>query len=155
MKVVFVCTGNTCRSSMAEALARKWLKAHPDGVGNIELASAGLAAAGPGSPASPRAVEVMGAAGIDLTGHRARQFCHETARESDLILTMTGNHKRTLVALYPGEASKVFTLAEFAGKSGLDISDPFGLPVAIYKQCAREIEELVDIAFHKILKQAP
>lgn len=151
MRIVFVCTGNTCRSSMAEGLARKWLADNAPDCSDISLTSAGLAAL-PGSPASEYAVEVMREAGIDLTSHRARQFSRELVRESDLILVMTAAHKRLILENIPEAAGKVFTLAEFAG-GRQDVSDPFGMPVGIYRKCALEIGELVAKSLHKILKQ--
>lgn len=153
MKITFVCTGNTCRSSMAEALARRWLETNAPGCMNIQVESAGLAAY-PGSLASPQAVEVMGLAGIDLGAHRARQFSADMAEKSDLILTMTAGHKRVLTEKFPAAAGKTYTLAEFAGREPLDIPDPIGRPVEVYEKCAREIRELVGEALHKILKQA-
>lgn len=150
MKITFVCTGNTCRSSMAEALARKWVQTNNVFPGAIELASAGLLA-GHGSPASPQAIEVMGLRGIDLTLHWASQFTAETAVQSDIILTMTENHKLSVLRLFPTVATKVFTLAEFAGWSGIDISDPYGQSPKVYEQCARQLEELVGQALHTII----
>ncbi len=152
MRILFVCTGNTCRSSMAEALARKWLGLNAPNRRDIELISAGLAAY-PGSPASPQAIEVMGMAEIDLTAHQARQMSAELARDSDIIFTMTANQKRVLTEMYPETAVKVFTLAEFGNNRGYDITDPIGQPVQVYQKCARELQELVNRALHKILKQ--
>jgi len=152
MRILFVCTGNTCRSSMAEVIAGKWLKDNGPGRTDFELASAGLAAY-PGSPASPEAIEVMGMAGIDLTKHRAKRFCGEHADKSDIIITMTNGHKQAILNTFPAAALKVFTLSELADNRSYDISDPIGQPAAVYLKCAREIQELVDKMFHKIVKQ--
>ncbi|PKM82199.1 MAG: low molecular weight protein arginine phosphatase [Firmicutes bacterium HGW-Firmicutes-14] len=151
MKIVFVCTGNTCRSPMAEALARKWCSLNVPERGDIRVMSAGLAALA-GSPVSSPALEVMKNEGISLTGHRARRFSEELARDSDLILTMSGSHKKTLVKMFPEAAEKIFTLREFAGEGNTDIADPFGQSAAVYWSCAVEIKELIDKIFHKIIK---
>jgi len=136
---------------MAEGLAQKWLDLNASGRTDIELVSAGLAAF-PGSPASLQAVEVLAGSGVDISSHRARQVTPELLEQCDLILVMTGNHKQVLAEMCPSAAPGIFTLAEFSGGAG-DISDPYGQPVEKYKQCAREISELVDRAFHKIFKQ--
>ncbi len=153
MRIVFVCTGNTCRSSMAEALAEKWREVYAPGRTDLKITSAGLAAS-PGSPASPQAVEVMGRAGIDLTKHRAKRFNQELAETGDLILTMTEEQKQSLSEKYPAAAAKVYTLAEFAAGRRTDITDPIGWPLPVYQKCASELQELVAGALHKILKQA-
>lgn len=105
MKVLFVCTGNTCRSSMAEAI----LKSYP----GFEVRSVGVAADS-GSKASPQAVRVLSAQGIDLTLHRAKLLGKDAIDWADLILTMTNRHKEVVQAEYPSAASKTFTLKEFA-----------------------------------------
>lgn len=152
MKITFVCTGNTCRSSMAEALAKKWLESNTPGFAGIEIASAGLSA-WPGSPASFQAVEVMAMAGLDLTNHKSRQFSRETAGQSDIILTMTAGHKSAVLQQCPEAVGRVFTLSEFAGENSRDIADPFGQGVPVYEKCAREIRELVEMVLHKILQR--
>lgn len=152
MKITFVCTGNTCRSSMAEALARQWLKEHNIGETYLEVTSAGLAAY-PGSPASEQAIEVLRLSGIDLTGHRAKGFSGETADNSDIIFTMTSSHKRAILERYPAVFGKVFTLAEYGGNGGKDVSDPYGQPTGVYFKCAMELRDLIDRALHMILRE--
>lgn len=150
MKIVFVCTGNTCRSSMAEAIAKKWLASNAPSRDDIILISAGLAAY-PGSPASAQSIDVMRSVGIDLTDHRAKQISGDLVAESDLILTMTRGHKYALLEMYPESGDKIYTLGEFASGQEADISDPFARPTEVYKKCSEEIEKYLDKAMQKIL----
>lgn len=154
MKIAFVCTGNTCRSSMAEALAKNWLAANAPTRTDIMFASAGLAAF-PGSPASAQSIDVMRLAGIDLTCHRAKQISGDLVAESDLIITMTKGHKHALLEMYPESVNKIYTLAEFAAGQDADISDPFARPIEVYKRCAGEIEQYMDKALRKVLNLSP
>ncbi|BAF61007.1 protein-tyrosine-phosphatase [Pelotomaculum thermopropionicum SI] len=148
MKILFVCTGNTCRSSMAEAIARKVLEDRPEKNGNIEVSSAGVAA-WPGDRATREAVEALAEMGVDLGGHRAARLTPEAAREADLILTMTGEHRDYVVKLVPEASGKVFTLAEYAGSGG-DVPDPFGQPLEAYRNCARVLESLIEKVLDKL-----
>lgn len=154
MKIVFVCTGNTCRSSMAEALAKKWLAANAPTRTDIEFVSAGLAAF-PGSPASGQAIDVMRLAGVNLAGHRARQISRDYVVDSDLILTMTKGHKCALLQMYPESTNKIYTLAEFAAGQETDIPDPFAQSTEVYKKCAGEIGEYLGKALQKVLDLNP
>ncbi|HWI55048.1 MAG TPA: low molecular weight protein arginine phosphatase, partial [Desulfobacteria bacterium] len=150
LRIVFVCTGNTCRSSMAEALAKSWFNSHVPERTDIECISAGIAAF-PGSPASTQAIQVMQDGGLDLTGHRAKLFSADLMENSDLVLTMTSGHKHVLIETFPEAAGKVFTLAEFADNSKRDISDPFAQSVGEYRKCAGEIAAFLDKALPRIL----
>ncbi len=139
MKILFVCTGNTCRSIMAEALARKILEKRPGS--GVEVSSAGVNA-WPGQKASWQAVEVLAGMGVSLSEHRASRLTPENVREADIILTMTAGHRECVLNLVPEAAEKVFTLAEHAGACG-DVPDPIGQPVETYRECARELEDLI------------
>lgn len=149
MKIVFVCTGNTCRSSMADVLARNWLRINAPQNTNTQVTSAGVAAFS-GSPASQQAIQVMAERGLDLSYHKARQFSGELLEHSDIVFTVTANHRRALAAKFPQAAAKIHVLAEFAGFTGVDIADPFGQSVDVYRKCAAQMEELIDRAFNKL-----
>ena len=147
-KVLFVCSGNTCRSAMAEALARGYL-AQKGAWGEVEVASRGLFAF-EGGGASAHAVAVMEEMGLDLSAHRARRLEAADVEAADLVLAMTGQHKEMLCGLFPEEAAKVFTLAEFAGRGG-DVPDPYGGTMEEYRRCAAELKELVEKALERWL----
>ena len=136
MKILLLCTGNTCRSPMAEGLFKEFLKER--GL-DAQVVSAGLFALD-GDTASPQAITAMGEKGIDISKHRARQVTKDLVEESDLILTMTSEHKKRLLTIIPEAKKKVFTLKEFGQGEILDIKDPFGQPVEVYKESAKEIE---------------
>ncbi|HHZ16127.1 MAG TPA: protein tyrosine phosphatase [Clostridia bacterium] len=118
-RVLFVCTGNTCRSTMAEVLARDFLhrRALEGGISPddmvIEVLSAGTGAI-EGEPAAPQARAVMEERGLDLSQHRARFLTAKMMQEADLILTMTEKHKQYIEEIMPEAKGKVFILKEYA-----------------------------------------
>lgn len=114
-RILFVCTGNTCRSPMAEHIARRLLQ-QMNLNKEIQVASAGLSAL-PGAPASVEAQDVLAKNGIDLSGHQAAQLSGELVEQADLIFTMTARQKRQLLELFPEARHKVFVLKEY-GETG-------------------------------------
>ncbi|WHH57537.1 low molecular weight protein arginine phosphatase [Petroclostridium sp. X23] len=151
INILFVCTGNTCRSSMAQVLFEEMVKDH--GIEGIEVLSAGTSVFYP-SGASEKAIQVMRDKGIDLTQHRAQQVTCEMIGQADLILTMTNNHRQALVTMCPEAADKIFTLKEYAygmrPNDVVDISDPFGLSIEHYSICSDQIVQALEKVVEKI-----
>lgn len=143
--ILFVCTGNTCRSPMAAGLARHILEG--DGDHETSVLSAGVQAL-PGIPATAEAVEALGEEGIDISGHRARMLTPQLVGQAALILTMTGSHKREVLRVAPQAEPKTFTLTEYAGLSG-DLIDPLGQPLAVYRNYASRLRVLVTLALKR------
>jgi protein-tyrosine phosphatase len=133
--IVLVCTGNTCRSPMAETLLREQLRKKFGCEDAVRVLSAGVAA-GQGCGASPQAIEVMGKRELDLTGHSSRSLDEEVMNVADLVLTMTRGHRAAILAAWPEMQDRVHTLR----RDGGDISDPVGMPVEVYEACAEQID---------------
>ncbi|MEQ8769068.1 MAG: Sua5/YciO/YrdC/YwlC family protein [Phycisphaerales bacterium] len=135
--VLFVCTGNTCRSPMARAIAQKLIDEREyEGI-TTHAESAGVAA-GPGVPASADAVEVLGAMGIDLRDHRSQPITRMMIREADVVYTMTPSHAEAVMTMMPEAAEKIFPL----DPRGV-IEDPIGQGRDVYERTARRLEELI------------
>ncbi len=131
MNILFVCTGNTCRSPMAAVLMDKIAVEKNL---NVRIDSAGIFAAA-GQRASANAVKAVGEMGADLSEHVSKPITRELLDKSDVILAMTEEHKRLLQT---EAGDKVYTLCEYAGTEG-SVSDPYGGDLDVYRACARQI----------------
>jgi protein-tyrosine phosphatase len=162
MKIVFVCTGNICRSPMGEALLRHELAAR--GCDDVEVSSCGTWASAP-QPATAHAVTVLEGRGIDLREHRSRGLDSAELEEADLVLAMTSVHVREIEEAAPTALPKVRLMKELveldlspgagleallaatrpAPRRNLDVDDPMGLLPRSYERAASEIEAGVKI----------
>ena len=137
MKLLFVCTGNTCRSPMAEAIARKF--AIERGLVDMDVASAGTSS-WDGAAASDGALLVCLERRIDLSGHRSRQLSRALVTGSDLIFTMGPHHLERVEALGGGGKSFLLTGYPAPGDSGRAVNDPMGGDLDVYRATADELE---------------
>jgi protein-tyrosine-phosphatase len=147
MRVLFVCTGNTCRSAMAEAIARK--VARERGMTDVEVGSAGTAA-WEGAPASDGALLVGLERESDLSGHTARLLTREMVDSYDLILTMGPHHVERIEAL--GGKGKTYLLTTYGSRGASDrpIGDPFGGELDLYRETYDELEREIRRAFDRL-----
>lgn len=149
--VLIVCTGNICRSPMAEVLLRARL-ARDDARQDWQVTSAGVWTVD-GRLASAHAIEAMAQRGIDLSDHRSRNITREIMSQADLVLVMTRSHAEALGAAFPAHAHKVYLLSEMTGQMH-DVGDPYGGARQEYAHTARELEQLITDGYERIVALA-
>src|SRR5476649_1135277 len=135
--VLFVCTGNICRSPMAQGLFADLLRGRRD----IEVTSAGIGAVGGQLPSS-YAIEVMAELSLDIRNIRSKPLMAELVRKADFIFVMTYGHLDSMLLLYPSAAEKTFLLREFETDLPVmerEVSDPIGQSREVYRECRDQI----------------
>lgn len=154
MKIMFICTGNICRSAVAHRLLEKKIKEKNL---NIEVFSCGTNAENGDIP-TYNAIEVMKDYDVDMKVHKAINILDSNIEEMDLVLCATNSHKRTVLLMYPILKNKVYTLKEYVEydktKKDMDISDPWGYDISVFRHCATEIDKCLDLLLEKIDKES-
>ena len=140
MNVLFVCTGNTCRSPMAEAVLMHLSKLNNK---SIQASSRGLSVFYP-QQANSKAIKALENVGINGFTHQAMQLSKSDIADNDIILTMTSSHKLALKSTFPAHKDKIYTLNEKAYGKDSDISDPFGGTQETYNICVEQIYSALD-----------
>ena len=150
MRILFVCTGNTCRSALAEALARKVIVER--GLTDVEAASAGTSA-WDGAPASDGALLVGMERGLDLSQHRSQPLTRELVHDSDVVLAMGPHHLERIEAL--GGTGHAFLLTDYAsrGATAKPVNDPIGGELSVYRATADELDVEVRRVLDRIMAE--
>lgn len=149
--VTFVCTGNTGRSPMAEALAKSYIsKNHLD----IRVQSRGVNVNPKEITPEEGTVTVLKERGIDVSAHKAQQFSAQDVENSTYLLTMGNGHKEKILVQFPQAEGKVFTLAEFATGTHEELSDPYGEPIEAYKTVEGQLDQYLPLALDKIASES-
>ncbi|MCL2375806.1 MAG: low molecular weight protein arginine phosphatase [Defluviitaleaceae bacterium] len=139
--VLFVCTGNTCRSPMAAALANKMFERR--GIVAAKASSCGIFATD-GTKASKNALTALkNCYGIDISGHIAKMTDEATLADAYVIMTMTTGHKSHLCTIYPEFTDKIYAMKDICA-TGRDIEDPFSGDIDVYKNCAGQLKQCIE-----------
>ncbi len=146
-RILLVCTGNICRSPMAECIMRQEFNERGE---DVEIQSAGTGARD-GASASEGAYLVSLENGLDISQHRAALLTRDLVEQADLILTMARHHRVRAEEL--GGSGKTFLLGEYAGETAADaeVSDPFGSDLPVYRDTFAEVQQLVRVAVDRFV----
>lgn len=151
-EVIFICTGNTGRSPMAEALAKQLVQKNN---WNIDVESRGVNV-DPKEITPEKGTEtLLKQRGIDISDHRAQSLTEQDITKADYLLTMTESHKEKVLKRFPQSAGKVFTLAEFAKNENKDLDDPWEKPMPAYQKVADQLDTYLPLALEKIATAKP
>lgn len=146
-RLLFVCTGNTCRSPLAEVLARRAVASR--GWSHVEVSSAGVATGG-GGPASEGSVRAAARRGLDLADHRSTPLTAELLAGADVILAMGPGHLAIIQELGAGERADLLTTFATGEEGGEGVLDPYGGPDELYEETCALLEELVEGALDRL-----
>lgn len=141
--IVMVCTGNICRSPMAEGLLAHALAAEDSPLKDLEIVSAGVAAR-PGDPASANSVTAMKKVGLDISNHRSQPLTPDLIDRAAAMFVMTETHRAVIQAGFDPTPRNVYLLREFMPREAdKEIADPYGGPLPLYEACRDEIVESI------------
>jgi len=160
--ILFVCTGNTCRSVMAEGIFKKILKEKTEDYNKFNIVSAGICAF-PGTRPTSEAILVMFEHGIDISQYHAQKLQENLIKNADLILVMTNEHKEYVHKEFPFSQNKTFLLKKFTLNSksannqnserNYEIIDPIGRKIVFYRIIAKELKKNLEKIFNKIIEK--
>ena len=153
MKIMFICTGNICRSAMAHHLLEKKVK--DLNRKDIEVFSCGVYAQSGDIPAWEAKSVMEDDFEVDMSKHRATYIKNSPIKQMDLILCATRSHKIAVLDMYPELTDKIFTMKEYVSyhrqyHDDIDIKDPWGYDLETYRSCASEIEECIDLLLENV-----
>ncbi len=152
MRILVVCSGNTCRSPLAAAMLAERIAGHPELAGTT-VTSAGTSA-WPGAPASDGSLLVALERGIDLSSHRSRPLSAEMVHTADMVLVMGEAHRRRVAEF--GGANRTHLVSSFGSDTGTaDVPDPFGGSVEAYRATADAFDPMLDGVIARLLSEPP